>query len=237
MLHRLLFVGLPAVTALILGGCDKRSAEAPAEEEVVRQEQSVSVDTEPLVYTSAADAEEAGVIDPAALPAGSVWTKVSGIDGKVVGYGYLCDDKPVGFWTYFHGNGRVSMQGSYRYGGVEHGDWQLYYDNGRPEARGTYHLGQRHGSWESWHRNGKKAGVGPWQRGKRHGCWRTWHDNGKISAIGDYRHDRKTGMWFLWNDHGRRLQDQVFNHPGTDFPEGKLTQVMADGYKMDAPTE
>lgn len=197
--------GICAV-ALLLSACnDNRQAANP-------------IPIGPAIYYSPEDLRSAGKLDGITLPTGSVWKQLIHSDGSK-SYGYICDDKPVGFWTYVYPNGRVSMQGSYLYGGVQQDAWEKWWENGNRLAKGSYDRGEKAGEWISYHKNGTRSSAGTYIQGERWGVWTSWHINGQRESVGRFEADKPSGIWRFWTDNGSRRPYINYNHPGTDWPE------------------
>jgi len=51
--------------------------------------------------------------------------------------------------TYFHDNGEIQQQGTYKDGKL-HGEWVMFNDNGAKTAIGEYNNGVKTGKWFFW---------------------------------------------------------------------------------------
>ncbi|TVR40925.1 MAG: hypothetical protein EA402_13385 [Planctomycetota bacterium] len=205
-----------ALSALVLfSACSRSSAPSDAElaEAAALEEQAAPVD-----YDTAEMAIEAGVIDPGGLPRGSTWVRYRNDDGAT-SYGYLKDDRPVGFWTYRHPDGPIFMQGAYLYGGLQDGPWRFWHANATRFAEGNFDRGERHGQWQQWHPNGRRALQGSYRRGQREGEWVTWWPNGRLMSRGFFDQGRPSGRWLFWDRDGRPMPHHTHSHPDTTHPE------------------
>ena len=122
--------------------------------------------------------------------------------GKLRARGFLCDEKPIGAWSYAYENGQKRCEGTYLYGGMETGRWAYWWPNGRTHAEGDYAKGHEHGTWKYWHDNGVLAAEGAYVHGKRVGAWRSWHENGAAESEGAFRDDARIGHWYYGDSEG-----------------------------------
>lgn len=212
MWHTLVVLG----SMLLLLGCGNDRDPALDDPTMDSEEQRAQVE-EVTVHQTADALSEAGLVDIHALPRGSEWREFSHSQGGR-SYGYICDDRPVGYWHYTHANGRIAMRGAYLYGGLQHGPWETYWENGRPRARGSYLRGKHDGEWRFWHDNGRRAAVGRYSDGQRMGQWRSWWRSGRRQSHGSYIDNQRSGRWLFWDRDGNPIS---FTHslPGTDMPE------------------
>ena len=207
MLRRTLISG--SAVLMILASCG-RSQSSPEQQEVVLP---------PIAYESAESAIAVGVVSTDGLPKGSVWVRLSEGDNSPASYGYMCDDKPVGFWTYRYANAQVQMQGRYLYGGNKDGVWNMWHDNGRRMAQGAFDRGEPIGEWQQWHSGGARSTRGSYLLGQRSGVWTSWWPNGKLMSQGVFVDGRPSGRWMYWDKNGVAMPNHTHSHPGVAFPD------------------
>lgn len=116
---------------------------------------------------------------------------------------------PVGSFSYYHANGRLQSQGSYKNGKKE-GLWLRYYDNGMMQDSTTYENGNITGTALGWHRNGFVSDSSVY-REDGSGISVSWFDNGNPSSAGAYSAGRKaTGKWQYFHKNGNPSANEVY---------------------------
>ena len=203
------------LASLVLAGMTACGRSQPDVEPATEQ---VAVEGQPVLYDSPQAAVEVGVVAQDGIPADSEWVRLGGDESAPLSYGYLCDEKPVGFWTYHHPNGSIAMQGTYLYGGVKDGEWRLWHANGKRLAQGHFDRGERIGEWVRWHDNGRRSTLGAYLNGERSGPWAAWHRIGKRKSLGKYVAGQPSGRWVYWNAKGVSQPNHTFSHPRDEFP-------------------
>ena len=205
---KLRHIALVSLTLFAVSACGRSQPEAAAGPELPKEPSA-----KPVQYDSAEAAVAVGVVSPDGLPSDSQWIRVGGDETGPLSYGYVSDDKPVGFWTYHHPSGRIAMQGTYLYGGVKDGEWRLWHANGARLAVGSFDRDQRMGAWTRWHDNGARSSAGSYLNDERSGEWIAWHRNGRMKSQGVYVAGKVIGRWQQWNQQGREMPYTTFGHP------------------------
>lgn len=139
------------------------------------------------------------------LPAGSTWQEARDASGTLVGIGWVCDDRPVGPWRYYHPDGSLALAGTYLYGGRRTGAWISYRPGAGPEAEIGYELDERQGPYRAWYPSGQEQVRGFHLAGQRSGRWVSWHANGQRASDGHYLRGRRVARWRFWHESGRAL--------------------------------
>jgi antitoxin component YwqK of YwqJK toxin-antitoxin module len=194
---------LPSLVVLFLAACGRN------EELVVVQQIDVTNDGRILAVD---------LIDPAALPTGSIKRELLNDQGRLQFRGWICDDKPVGPCVYYHPNGVPAQLGSYRYGGRKDGEWYAYYPSGHLQSIANYDGDTLHGAYEDYHDNGRQHNLGRYYRGQRSCSWQTFYDNGQLMNIGGYRDGQPFGLWVHFTADGTLVNRTNYNQPGNTAP-------------------
>ncbi len=196
---------IPMLIALTAcGGGEREQATGPVESEEAAPITGSAEDMAAHWVDADRISEELGE-----LPPGSEPEETRTDDGRLIAEGHVCDERPVGKWTYYHENGTVAMTGAYVYGGKRHGPWTINHPDGGAEMQGTYLFGREHGRFTYWHDTGAKKMRGDYREGIRVGPWITWHRNGQRSSQGHYTANRRSGMWQFWDASGT-LSGEVY---------------------------
>ena len=107
----------------------------------------------------------------------SGWEKEMHDNGTIWWLSQWKDGKKDGLWTWWHGNGKKSMEQNYKNGkrdGVET-DW---FENGQKELEANYKDGKQDGLETGWYQNGQKEYEGNWKDGKQDGLWVFYNEDG-----------------------------------------------------------
>ena len=160
-------ITLASLVLMGMTACGRSQQAAPSDQSATAEAGASDVFTQPVIYDNATAGIAAGVIVRDGIPDDSQWVRIGGDGNGALSYGFICDDKPVGFWTYYHDNGVIAMQGKYLYGGTKDGEWRVWHRNGRLHAEGSFDRGERIGEWAQWHENGRRSTRGAYLNGER----------------------------------------------------------------------
>jgi len=107
-----------------------------------------------------------------------------------------------GKWTFYHPEGGVDVEGTFKEG-REEGVFTWWYPDGKPRQRGSFRQGRRQGSWEAWHETGNLRWRGSFQDGREEGEAASFHPNGIQSSRGNYQAGKEEGEWVFSRPNGR----------------------------------
>jgi antitoxin component YwqK of YwqJK toxin-antitoxin module len=86
--------------------------------------------------------------------------------GILIEEGNLKDGHWFGHWKYYYHDGKIRMEGGYKFYGegnsrwaYKDGIWKIYYPNHNVKAIGTYTRGEKSGTWKYYDENGKELST------------------------------------------------------------------------------
>lgn len=173
---------------------------------------------------------------------------------ELLAAGRYQDDRPHGWWTTYHANGRKAVQGQTTHG-ARSGVWRVWDEQGRRESAVTYRaveqrLGHEPAVHVERHRSpglqsvipvvgmlgplGQLSGVRFSSGGRpdalwisqRHGPAKAWHAAGPLAEEGNFDADRRHGLWKFYDEQGRLLKTGEFV---ADLRDGQWTIGEAGG--------
>lgn len=92
---------------------------------------------------------------------------------------------------------------------VRQGYWTWYHQNGNLKMEGQYEKGKRKGEWKHYYRNGALLKIGRHAGdGQQDGVWKWFHEDSTLKGITEYRNDTLIGerKWYHQNGQQRSLE-------------------------------
>lgn len=106
-----------------------------------------------------------------------------------------------GQWSYFHENGALKRQGSYK-AGLKTGVWTGWYAQGAVKVRGSFLGDVSDGLWEEFYSNGVVAKRTSWVNGKIIGQVQKFHTDGQIWSVTTFQNGVPNGPDLSYHQDG-----------------------------------
>ena len=108
--------------------------------------------------------------------------------------GWLKNDLKMGYWKYYHRNGKISEQGAYHSNKREK-YWYFYDRNGKVEKEGHYVGGKNTNWWLFYDKYGKVNHKCQLSGGVKNGYCLQYQDE-KLKSAEKYRNGKKIKEWY-----------------------------------------
>lgn len=107
----------------------------------------------------------------------------------------------TGKWTFWHNNGKVSIQCTFESNVYAQqrleGKYTSFFENGQKESEGIYKNSERTGTWNYWYENGQK-------RAEEQYLYQDCNLYDYVSF------ECPSGVWTYWNDTGELTKRQAY---------------------------
>jgi uncharacterized protein len=152
---------------------------------------------------------------------GTLKSKGSYLDGKKIGdwefYSadgsieqkgeYLKGEKATGLWKWYHLNGKILREETFRKG-LEDGMLYEYYDDGTLITEGEFIDGLKDGTW--FYEMGDHIEKGSYRDGEKVGDWKYFYINGKLNFEGVFVDGVANGKHKYYYDSGKLKKEEVY---------------------------
>ncbi len=162
--------------------------------------------------------------------------------GQLYVEGEFDKGKAAGTWTYYHANGTVAKEVTYKQGKPD-GELLIYSEEGKLVAKREYTLGRRAGTWDTYTSDGtQKIRQENYQDGKANGEFKVWFASGQLRQQMTFDDGKREGIAREWTSTGEKraeinYRDGKRNGKATVWGrDGKVTeQVYEDDRVVSTP--
>jgi len=158
--------------------------------------------------------------------------------------GVFKDDKPLGEFKYYYGNGKLKATSVYSNSGIscftimynlngkkeaegfytntkKDSVWKYYGENDTLIAEEHYKATKKHGVWKSYYKNGVINEEIPYMYGYGNGTWKRYFSDGKIKSEGKIDNSRREGLYKFYYPDGNIY---ILGEYKNDFKDGLWIQ-------------
>lgn len=174
-----------------------------------------------------------------------LWYEGEFSDGDITGAGSLYFKGEVfykgevrnriiqGKGTFYHGNGKVAMEGSFENGRLNgYGQTYQYGSDGEVDLHyvGEFRNGRRNGEGKLYSRGEKLWYEGGWKDGQFHGHGKSYNSNGMLTFDGNWNEHVMSGFGKQYDRHDGTLLYE--GNYANDQYDGQGTRYLKNGIKM-----
>jgi antitoxin component YwqK of YwqJK toxin-antitoxin module len=137
----------------------------------------------------------------------------------------VCEES--GQKTYWHENGKISLEENYKDGKKE-GKSTAWYPTGEIQLEINYKDGKKEGKSSTWYKNGQLKSKVNYKNDKKEGVSTSWYQSGEIKSEINYKDDKKEGVSTSWYQSGEIKSEINYKN---NFKENKSTSWYVNGKK------